>query len=146
MKSEVEAFLTAEEEQEIVEAIRQAELTTSGEIRVHIEPHTDKDVVERAAEVFHWLKMDTTAQRNGVLIYVAVQDHTFSIYGDIGINKVVPDDFWESTRTVIQSHFRNGEFVKGFVEGILKAGEQLQTHFPWDHSDQNELPDEISKG
>lgn len=144
--SKVEDFLTAKQEQEIVEAIRQAEKTTSGEIRVHIEKNTDKDVLERAAEVFHWLKMDTTALRNGVLIYVAVETHCFAIYGDVGINAVVPKDFWKSTRTLIQSHFRKGDFVQGFVNGILKAGEQLQVHFPWKHTDQNELPDQISKG
>ena len=143
--SQVEDFLTALQEQEVVEAIRKAEKTTSGEIRVHIEKQTDKNVVKRAAEVFHWLKMDTTALRNGVLIYVAVETHSFAIYGDKGINEVVPTDFWESTRTLIETNFRKGAFVQGLVSGIMKAGEQLQVHFPWKHDDQNELPDEISK-
>lgn len=142
----VEDFLTAEEEEQVINAIRKAERTTSGEIRVHLEKHTDLNVLERAAEVFHLLKMDTTEQHNGVLIYVAVNDHRFAIYGDSGIDKVVPDNFWESTKDVILSQFKQGEFVQGLVDGITLAGEQLQAYFPWIHKDGNELSDEISKG
>lgn len=141
-----ERFISEKDEEEIVEAIRTAEKKTSGEIRVHLEPSAGKkDIFERAMEVFHLLKMDNTKQDNGVLIYVAVQDRNFVIYGDKGINDVVPDDFWESTKDLIVSHFKKGEFKEGLVSGILKAGEQLQKHFPWDEDDTNELSDEISK-
>ncbi|SDS14734.1 TPM domain-containing protein [Gramella sp. MAR_2010_147] len=146
MSKASEAFLSKLEEEEIVDAIRQAERTTSGEIRVHLEPSTGKlDIFERAMEVFHALKMDNTKQDNGVLIYVAVEDRNFVIFGDKGINEVVPDDFWESTKDLIVSHFKNGRFKDGLVDGILKAGEQLQKHFPWDEDDTNELSDKISK-
>lgn len=139
-------FITKEDEEEIVNAIRQAEKKTSGEIRVHLEPTAGKtDIFERAMEVFHMLKMDNTKQGNGVLIYVAVEDRNFVIYGDKGVNDVVPDDFWESTKDLIVSHFKKGEFKEGLVKGILKAGEQLQKHFPWDENDDNELSDKISK-
>lgn len=141
-----ERFISKKDEEEIVEAIRTAEKRTSGEIRVHLEPSSGKkDIFERAMEVFHMLKMDNTKQDNGVLIYVAVEDRNFVIYGDKGINDVVPDDFWESTKDLIVSHFKKGEFKEGLVNGILKAGEQLQKHFPWDEDDTNELSDEISK-
>tara|TARA_R110002096_G_C14480766_1_gene713824 strand:+ start:69 stop:506 length:438 start_codon:yes stop_codon:yes gene_type:complete len=144
--SKVEAFLTKEEEQEIISAIRVAEKNTSGEIRVHIEATSDKDPYERSLEVFHLLKMDNTKDANAVLIYVAVNDQKFVIYGDKGINKVVPKDFWNSTKDVMQSHFKNGNFKQGIVDGILKAGEELQAHFPWQIDDENELSNEISKG
>ena len=144
--SKVEDFLSAQEEKEIIEAIRKAEKRTSGEIRVHIEPSAGKDSLHRAKEVFHWLKMDNTKEDNGVLIYVAVNDHKFAIYGDKGIDKVVPENFWNSTKDIIQDHFRKKQFKDGLVAGILKAGEQLETHFPWKHDDINELPDQISKG
>jgi uncharacterized membrane protein len=144
--SKIEDFLSAEEEQEIIEAIRMAEKNTSGEIRVHIEKTSKTDAFNRALEVFHDLKMDNTKQQNGVLIYVAVEDKTFVIYGDKGINDVVPKDFWDSTKNVIQSHFKNGHFKQGLLEGILNAGEQLETFFPWEHGDINELPNEVSKG
>lgn len=146
MSKASEAFLSKREEEEIVDAIRQAERTTSGEIRVHLEPSTGKlDIFERAMEVFHALKMDNTKEANGVLIYVAVEDRNFVIYGDKGINDVVANDFWESTKELIVSHFKKGHFKDGLVEGVLKAGEQLQKHFPWDEDDTNELSDQISK-
>ena len=146
MSRKNEAFLSKKEEEEVVEAIRQAERKTSGEIRVHLEPSTGKqDIFERAMEVFHALKMDNTKEANGVLIYVAVEDKNFVIFGDKGINDVVPDDFWESTKDLIVSHFKHDNFKDGLVEGVLKAGEQLQKHFPWDEDNTNELSDQISK-
>ncbi len=144
--AKVEAFLTATEEQEVVNAIRMAERNTSGEIRVHIEAESKLAPMNRAKEIFHLLKMDNTKEENGVLIYVAVNNRVFSIYGDRGIDKVVPDDFWNSTKDIIQKHFLKGEFKQGLVAGILLAGKELEAHFPWLHGDSNELSDEISKG
>jgi len=144
--SKVEDFLTPEDEQEIIEAIRKAESKTSGEIRVHIEAHSKIDAFDRALEVFHLLKMDNTKLQNGVLIYVAVEDKAFVIYGDEGINNVVSDDFWDKTKNVMQQHFRKGDFKQGLISGVLSAGKELSTYFPWDNSDKNELPDDISKG
>lgn len=144
--SQIEDFLTPEEEQEIVNAIRIAEKNTSGEIRVHIEKSSKIDAFERAMEVFHFLKMDNTKHQNGVLIYVAVDDKTFVIFGDKGINDVVSDDFWDTTKNVMQSHFKSGNFKQGLIDGILKAGKELETYFPWQHNDTNELSNDISKG
>ncbi|MEZ4791994.1 MAG: TPM domain-containing protein [Gelidibacter sp.] len=144
--SKIEDFLSADEEKQIIEAIRIAEKNTSGEIRVHIEKTSKIDVYERALEVFHLLKMDNTKLQNGVLIYVAVEDRNFVIFGDEGINNVVDDDFWDSTKNIMQGHFKRGHFKQGLVDGILKAGKQLETFFPWETGDKNELPDDISKG
>ena len=142
--SKVEDFLTQDEEAQIIEAIRKAEKNTSGEIRVHLETHTELDAFERAAEVFELLHMNNTKNSNGVLIYVAVDDRTLVILGDSGINEVVPSNFWESTKDVIISHFKNGAMKQGLVDGILKAGQQLKEHFPDKQGDSNELPNEIS--
>ncbi|MBM1105900.1 TPM domain-containing protein [Aurantibacter crassamenti] len=144
--SRVEDFLTAQGEQEIVAAILEAEKNTSGEIRVHIEAHTRLNHDERAKEVFHLLKMDNTKEENGVLIYIAVNDKKFVIYGDRGIDKVVPVDFWESTKNTIQEQFVLGNFKQGIIDGILRAGKELNTHFPWHTLDTNELSNDISKG
>lgn len=144
--SRVEDFLSVTDEQEIVEAILEAEKNTSGEIRVHIESHTRLDHYERAKEIFHLLKMDNTKEGNGVLLYVAVNDKKFSICGDKGINQVVPENFWEATKELIQSHFIEGNFKEGILQGVLKAGTELEKHFPWQHGDRNELSNEISKG
>lgn len=144
--SKTEDFLTPEEEQQVVAAIRTAEKNTSGEIRVHLEKTSKIDTYERALEVFHMLKMDNTKLQNGVLIYVAVEDKTFVIFGDEGINNVVEDDFWESTKNIMQGHFKRGHFKQGLVDGILKAGKQLEAHFPWQSDDKNEISDDISIG
>ncbi len=144
--SKVEDFLSAKEEEEVVEAIRMAEKATSGEIRVHIEKsHGELDIFDRAMEVFHLLKMDNTKQENGVLIYVAIDDRNFVIYGDKGINEVVPDDFWESTKDAIVAQFKAGNYKQGLIDGILKAGEQLNKHFPWSEDNTNELSNTISR-
>jgi len=144
--TEVEAFLTPAEETEIIEAICVAEKNTSGEIRVHLEPHCKKDSFVRAEEVFNKLEMYKTSNRNGVLIYVAVEDHSIVIMGDQGINEKVPDNFWESTLNTIVEHFKNGAAKQGLIAGILKAGEQLKDYFPYKEDDVDELPNTISKG
>lgn len=141
------SFFNDAEKQAIVKAIADAELMTSGEIRVHIEPRCkNENVLDRAVEVFHQLKMDATAQHNGVLIYLAYKDHRFAILGDKGINAVVPADFWDATKEVMQEHFARKEFFQGIVFAIKEAGFHLQHYFPLLENDKNELPNEISEG
>ena len=142
----VEDFLTKEEEQEIVSAIGIAEKNTSGEIRVHIEKETSIAPLDRAMEVFRKLQMENTQERNGVIIYVAIKSKQFAIYGDKGINEKVPADFWDTTKDTIISHFKNGNFKQGLIDGILNAGEQLQKYFPYAEGDTDELSNEISIG
>lgn len=145
--SKVEDFLTQEEESAIVEAICVAEKNTSGEIRVHIEKTAGlADPYDRAMEVFHDLKMDETQLKNGVLLYIAVDDHTFVICGDQGINDIVENDFWDCTKDIMVAHFKDGNFKQGLIDGILRAGEKLKIHFPRTADDINELSNEISKG
>ena len=139
-------FFNEEQKNQIVSAIKEAELNTSGEIRVHIEKKCKGDVLDRASNMFAALKMHKTELRNGVLFYLATEDHKFAILGDGGINAVVTDDFWESTKDKMQEHFKTGDFAKGLSEGILSAGEQLKAHFAYKSDDLNELSDEISFG
>lgn len=143
--AQTEFFLSTEAESEIVAAIREAERETSGEIRVHLEKTHNGDAYLRAQEVFFQLKMDRTREHNGVLLYIAVEAKSFVILGDSGIDKVVPENFWDTTRDVIEQHFRKGDFKSGIIAGILSAGQELKAHFPWRSDDQNELSDAISK-
>lgn len=137
-------ILNNDEDRRIVEAIRQAELNTSGEIKVHIENHCHDNVEERSLFVFNRLKMDETKQRNGVLIYLAVKDQKFAILGDEGINNVVEDTFWNDIRDMMVAEFKQGRFAEGLEHGILRCGEKLKTYFPYQSDDVNEIPDEIS--
>ena len=139
-------FLGKENEKLIVEAIARAEANTSGEIRVHIEGKCKGEVLDRSAWLFKKLGMRATAARNGVLIYLSVNDRKFAIIGDSGINKVVPIGFWDEIKTMMVSHFKQGEFAVGLVKGIEMSGQQLKQYFPYQSDDVNELPDEISYG
>ncbi|WP_020597578.1 TPM domain-containing protein [Spirosoma panaciterrae] len=134
-----------DEQQRIVEAIRQAEKATSGEIRVHVEAHCSKaDPVQRAIDVFAQLGMHETKDQNGVLFYLAHADRKFAIIGDKGIDAKVPVDFWESTKDLLRSHFKQGAYAKGLSLGIERAGQQLKHYFPYTSDDINELSDDIS--
>ena len=136
-----------EQQASILKAIQEAEKDTSGEVQVHIENRCKKATMDRAVEVFAMLKMHNTKLRNGVLFYLAVEDHKFAILGDAGINSVVPADFWESIKENMQKHFKEGRFTEGLSQGILEAGKQLHKHFPYDgKADKNELSDDISFG
>lgn len=142
-----EHHFTKEEKTRITASIRQAELNTSGEIRVHLEKHCKSDnVLDRAAQVFADLNMQKTEARNGVLVYMAVEDHKFAIIGDAGINAKVEDDFWDITKDKMVQHFKEGELTNGLVEGVLCAGERLKEFFPYQSDDRNELSDDISFG
>jgi uncharacterized membrane protein len=131
---------------QIKNAIRAAELDTSGEVRVHIEKHCKGDVLDRAAYIFEKLEMHKTELRNGVLFYLAVEDRKFAILGDAGINQKVPENFWEEIKKNMLNHFKEGRFTQGLSEGIMEAGKELKAHFPYQQDDVNELSDEISFG
>jgi len=139
-------FLGKENEQLIAKAIEQAESQCSGEIRVHIESSCKSNVLDRSAAVFKTLDMHKTKERNGVLLYLSINDRKFAIIGDVGINKVVPVDFWDTTKEIVIDHFKKGEFTQGIVDGIELTGEHLKQYFPHQLDDVNELPDEISYG
>ena len=139
-------FLNKEQQKLITDAIKEAELNTSGEIRVHIEADCKEDVLDRAAFMFEKLAMHKTELRNGVLFYLSVIDKKFAILGDAGINAVTPDNFWEEIKETVISHFKKNEFDLGLSAGIKMAGEALKKHFPYQSDDVNELSDEISFG
>ena len=140
------SLFSAEQIQQITDAIKEAELNTSGEVRVHIEQKCKGDVLDRAATVFETLKMHKTEERNGVLFYLAVKDHKFAILGDAGINQKTGDQFWSEIKDKMQENFKAGSFTEGLTEGIKMAGLKLKTHFPYQSDDKNELSDEISFG
>jgi uncharacterized membrane protein len=139
-------FFSNEDKNRITEAIKVAELNTSGEIRLHVEPKCKEDVLDRAAAIFSQLNMHKTEARNGVLFYLSIEDKKFAILGDAGINQKVPADFWNSIKESIVVLFKEGKFSEGLEKGILMAGEQLKAHFPYLENDVNELSDEISYG
>jgi len=139
-------FFTPEQQEDIKQAVLNAELDTSGEIRIHIENQCPGDVLIRAAQIFKKLRMNRTALHNGVLFYLAIENRKFAIIGDAGINAVVPENFWEQIKSKMLNQFREGHFTQGLSEAITEAGLQLKHHFPHQKNDVNELPDDISFG
>lgn len=137
-------ILNREEDRHIVEAIKQAELNTSGEIKVHIENHCRGNVEERSLVVFNRLKLNETQLRNGMLIYLAIKDHKFAILGDEGINNLVGQGFWNDVKELMLGHFKEGRFAEGLEQGIMHCGDKLKTYFPYQTDDINEIPDDIS--
>ncbi len=142
----VKEFIGTQGEQQIVQAIKEAELSTSGEIRVHIEAKCPSDPLKRAVYIFNYLKMYNTKARNGVLVYVAVESRKFAIIGDAGINNAVPDNFWDEIKERMRAAFSAGDYVGGISAAIKEAGASLKKYFPYRSDDINEQPDEISFG
>ena len=146
--SNVEKLLTEENKTKIVDAIQRAEKNTSGEVRVHIESKLKKksSTLDRAVEVFEQLNMQETALRNGVLVYVALDDRQFAIIGDQGIHEKVGDTFWDAEKEKMTGYFKEGDVIGGIVYFIDQIGQKLKEFFPYQSDDVNELSDEISTG
>lgn len=146
-KRKRDKFFTEAQEQAIVQGIRDAERMSSGEIRVYIESRCSYvDPLDRAKEIFEKLQMFRTKQRNGVLLYLAMKDRQFAIFGDQGIHQKVGDDFWEKQKLELKRAFRSQNFVKGIVECLSGIGASLQSYFPYQSDDEDELPDDIVFG
>jgi len=141
-------FFNEHEEKLITEAVRNAEMRTSGEIRVFIESHCKyMDALDRAGELFFNLKMEQTAERNGVLLYLAMKDRQLAVFGDEGIHKKVGLEYWYKEVGVLTSNFNKENYAEGISQCIKDIGEALHYHFPYNSSiDKNELPDDIVFG
>lgn len=139
-------LFSASQARQIATVIKSAEENTSGEIRVHIENRCTQDAIECAVKVFQKLGMHNTKLRNGVMIYLAVKDQKFAIIGDEGINKHVPETFWDKVRGKMLEHFSHQRFTEGICEGIEMTGKELKKYFPLSVSDKNELSNEVTFG
>lgn len=132
----------------IVNAVREAERRTSGEVRVFVESRCRYvDPLYRAAEIFFGYKMDCTDERNAVLVYVAMRDHQFAIFADEGIYREMGKDYWNAEAQKMLQAFKQESYADGLVSIIDDIGHALKDHFPYDNkSDKNELPDDIIFG
>ncbi|MEO9884871.1 MAG: TPM domain-containing protein [Balneola sp.] len=141
-------FLNEDQEKTIIRAIREAETSSSGEIRVHLEAKCEnEDPIERAKEVFTELNMHETELRNGTIIYVATDDHKIAIWGDEGIHSKVGQNFWNDELDLLTRYFMADDYETGLREAVLKIGEKLREFFPYQGEDDiNELSDDISYG
>jgi uncharacterized membrane protein len=141
---EIKHFFSAEQEQDLMLAIRRAEEHTSGEIRVHFEAKCPGDAFKRGLEVFTMLEMHKTKLRNGVLFYIAMETQKFAIIADQGIHEKVTEGFWNEIRDEMASFFRQNNLIEGLKIGVVKAGKALKDYFPFEDGDINELSDQIT--
>lgn len=141
-------FFSEEEKKYIVDAVQFNEARTSGEIRVFVESRCRYvDAIDRAAEIFFGLQMERTAQRNAVLVYVALKDHQLAVFADEGIYQKLGKEYWMNEVREMVSNFNREDYAAGIRQCVNDIGEALHTHFPYDaHIDKNELPDEIVFG
>lgn len=142
------SFFSKEENDQIVQSIRDAERQTSGELRIFVEAKCKYvDPLDRAKELFMKLEMDETEKHNGVLFYLAVKDKQLAIFADEGIHKAAGDEYWKKTVVQVLSVFSKKSVTEGIVTTVSQIGEALKSYFPYDASvDKNELPDEIIFG
>lgn len=141
-------FFSEKEQQQIVQAVQGAELRTSGEIRIFVESYCRyMDALDRAAEIFFNLKMEQTADRNGVLLYIAMKDRQLAVFGDEGIHRKVGTEYWNNEINLLISKFNSENYVDGISACVTDIGEALHQYFPYNReTDKNELPDDIVFG
>jgi uncharacterized membrane protein len=151
------SFLDTLDHDRIVKAIQDAEARSRGEVRVHVSKQAVEDaqpnsssvaaVQKAAARQFEALGMTRTAERNGVLLFVAPVSQTFAVIGDEGIHARCGPDFWKDVAAAMETDFRAGRYTDGIVKGVARVGEALATHFPRKEgtADANELSDEVTE-
>jgi uncharacterized membrane protein len=144
---QTKSFLGALDHERIVKAIQEAEARSRGEVRVHVSQKTVTDATADAARQFEALGMTQTAERNGVLLFVAPVSQTFAVVGDEGIHARCGPGFWKDVAAAVEADFRAGRFTDGIVKGVARVGDALATHFPRTEgvTDRNELPDEVTE-
>jgi uncharacterized membrane protein len=134
-------FFNQDEEKLIMKAIRKAEIESSGEVRLYVESFCKKPTHERALEVFKKLKMHKTKERNAVLIYIAMEDRHFAIFGDEGIHQKMGYSFWNKEAESLKTYLKNGETVEGICQTVHDIGQVLKDFFPPNDDNGNELSD-----
>jgi uncharacterized membrane protein len=142
------SFFSPEDRELIIQAVRDAERRTSGEIRVFIEKHCAyMDAIDQAAEIFFRLQMQKTEDRNAVLLYVAIKDRQLAVFGDEGIHQRVGNEYWNREVKMMIESFNRENYADGIRKCVLDIGQALHQHFPYDNdTDKNELPDDIVFG
>ena len=138
-------FVKRLEHDRIVQAIREAEANTSGELRVFIQRgELKREVLAVAQEQFSRLGMQNTRDRNGVLIFVAPRAHQFAVIGDEGIHQKCGDELWQNVVTKMGEDFRSERFSEAIIAAIHDIGRVLAQQFPRSRDDSNELPDVVA--
>jgi uncharacterized membrane protein len=129
----------------VEQAIREAELQTSAEIRVAVARFYFWGDTRRAAQAsWRRLGMTATRRRNGVLIFVAPLRRRFAVVGDIAVEQKAPPSFWTDVAEAIADEIRRNDLTAGLVRGVATVALALAPLFPHTPDDVNELPDTVA--
>jgi uncharacterized membrane protein len=133
---------------DIAAAVARVEHATAAEVRVHLERRVHRgsaDALARARAVFQHLGMERTRHRNGVLVYLALEDRKLAIVGDEAIHARVGDQYWERVRDLMVRHLRAEAPRDAVVHAVEDLGRVLAEHFPRRPGDEpGELSNEVS--
>ncbi len=146
-KKLIYTYLSDDELLRISNAIKEAEKTTAGEIRVSIKEKKSifqsSSIYELAKKEFYKLGIDKTRDKTGILIFILLEKKQFYILADAGINEIVPQNTWDEIKNEMEKKFKEGNFCKGIIHGINKVGSLLSNHFPIKPDDTNELSNKV---
>jgi uncharacterized membrane protein len=140
---EPKTFLNALDDAKITAAIAEAEMRTSGEIRVFVSHQQVSDCMVEARKQFGLLQMQKTRERNAVLIYFAPKVQSFAIWGDVAVHEKCGENFWNGIRDRMVPLLKEQKFTEALVLAAREVGDALARHFPRQPDDKNELPDAI---
>jgi len=143
-KTLLDQLLAPQDQQRLLEKIKQIENRSSGEVRLHITDKRVKDTMQAARKTFTDLEMTRTRRRNGVLVFLSLPSRTFAIVGDEGIDRLTGPQYWENLRDTMAERFSAGSYADGLLDIFDQVEAVLVEHFPYEEGDVDELPDDIS--
>ena len=106
-----------------------------------------EDELERSAELaalraFAEQDIRRTAQRTGILIYVALLEHRVIVLGDEAIDRALgPDECWEDVVAFVLDGIRARQAADGIARAVRRCGEMLAHTLPPLEGDRDEIPD-----
>jgi uncharacterized membrane protein len=147
-KNYIYDYLTEDDLNKISDEIKDIEKNTSGEIRLSIRRKRglfQKSLSPRevAIKEFNRLKMNNTAEKTGVLIFILFNERKFEIVADKGINSKISPSNWESISKNLSEEFKNCRYLDGILNCLRSIGDVLKTEFPVLPEDKNELSDDV---
>jgi uncharacterized membrane protein len=141
----VKHFLNSVEHERVHRAIRSAENGTSGDIVVYITHRSVKDPLAAANEEFGKLRLETAAEKNSLLIFLAPKTQRFAVVGGTALHEKVGQAWWDELVALLTRHFKKSRYTDGLVATIEEAGRALKKHFPAQNPDRTGQKDIVEE-
>jgi uncharacterized membrane protein len=141
----VKHFLSTLEHDRVRRTIRFAEKGTSGNIVLFISHRHVEDPLAAAHREFSKLHLETAADKNNLLLFLAPKSQKFAIVGGTALHAKVGQAWWNELVALLTRHFKENRYTNGLVATIEQAGLALKTHFPAsapDHTGQRNIVEE----